>query len=157
MTKLAAEFDLDQALWIIPAGRMKMKTEHLVPLSKQSLALLLEIRAIAGGSRYVFPGRNSNKPISNNTMLFALYRLGYKGKMTGHGFRAVASTILNETGHFKSDVIERQLAHCERNEVRGAYNRAEYLPERKRMMQYWGDYLDKLKASAEVIPIRKGA
>ena len=152
-----AEFDPDEALWSIPAGRMKMKTEHLVPLSKQSLAILSELRVIAGESRYVFPGRNSNKPISNNTMLFALYRLGYKGKMTGHGFRAVASTILNETGHFKPDVIERQLAHCERNEVRGAYNRAEYLPERKRMMQYWGDYLDKLKAGAKVIPINKGA
>jgi integrase len=147
------EFDLDQALWIIPAGRMKMKTEHLVPLSKQSLALLLEIRAIAGGSRYVFPGRNSNKPISNNTMLFALYRMGYKGKMTGHGFRAVASTILNETGNFKPDVIERQLAHCERNEVRGAYNRAEYLPERKRMMQCWADYLNSIEAGAKIIPM----
>jgi integrase len=137
-----AECDLDQALWSIPAGRMKMKTEHLVPLSRQALAILPELKAIAGGSRFVFPGRNPNKPISNNTMLFALYRLGYKGKMTGHGFRAVASTILNETGHFKPDVIERQLAHCERNEVRGAYNCAEYLPERKRMMQYWADYLE---------------
>ena len=151
------EFDLDEAVWSIPAGRMKMKTEHLVPLSRQSLAILPELRAIAGSSRFVFPGRNGNKPISNNTMLFALYRLGYKGRMTGHGFRAVASTILNETGNFKPDVIERQLAHCERNEVRGAYNRAEYLPARKRMMQYWGDYLDKLNACADVIPIRKGA
>ncbi len=151
------EFDLDQALWSIPAGRMKMKTEHLVPLSSQSLTILSELRSLAGSSRFVFPGRNSNKPISNNTMLFALYRLGYKGRMTGHGFRAVASTILNETGNFKPDVIERQLAHCERNEVRGAYNRAEYLPARKRMMQYWGDYLDKLNACADVIPIRKGA
>jgi integrase len=140
------EFDLDQALWSIPAGRMKMKTEHLVPLSSQSLTILSELRSLAGSSRFVFPGRNSNKPISNNTMLFALYRLGYKGRMTGHGFRAVASTILNETGNFKPDVIERQLAHCERNEVRGAYNRAEYLPARKRMMQCWGDYLDKLNA-----------
>jgi integrase len=148
-----AEFDLDEALWSIPAGRMKMKTEHLVPLSKQSLAILSELRVIAGESRYVFPGRNSNKPISNNTMLFALYRLGYKGKMTGHGFRAVASTILHETGHFKPDVIERQLAHCERNEVRGAYNRAEYLPERKRMMQNWGDYLDSIAAGAKIIPM----
>ena len=152
-----AEFDLDQALWSIPARRMKMKTEHLVPLTMQALAILADLREIASGSRYVFPGRHGNKPISNNTMLFALYRLGYKGKMTGHGFRAVASTILNETGHFKPDVIERQLAHCERNEVRGAYNRAEYLPERKRMMRYWGDYLDKLNACADVIPIRKGA
>jgi integrase len=152
-----AEFDLDEALWSIPAGRMKMKTEHLVPLSRQTLAILTELKAIAGVSRYVFPGRNGNKPISNNTMLFALYRLGYKGKMTGHGFRAAASTVLNETGHFKPDVIERQLAHCERNEVRGAYNRAEYLPERNRMMQYRSDHLDKLKAGAGVIPIRKGA
>jgi len=135
------EFDLENTLWIIPAGRMKMKTEHVVPLSRQALAILVVLKEISGSSRYVFPGRNRDKPISNNTMLFALYRLGYKGKMTGHGFRAVASTILNETG-FNSDVIERQLAHCERNEIRGAYNRAEYLPERKRMMQHWADYLD---------------
>jgi integrase len=147
-----AEFDLDQALWSIPAGRMKMKTEHIVPLSRQSLAILPELKAIAGISRFVLPGRNSNKPISNNTMLFALYRLGYKGKMTGHGFRAVASTILNETGYFKPDVIERQLAHCERNEVRGAYNRAEYLPERKRMMQYWANYLNSIQYGTKIIP-----
>ncbi len=89
-------------------------------------------------------------------MLFALYRMGYKGKMTGHGFRSVASTLLNEIG-FTPDAIERQLVHCERNEVRGAYNRAEYLPERKRMMQHWADYLDKLKAGAEVIPLHKKA
>jgi integrase len=147
-----SEFDLDNALWIIPAGRMKMKAEHVVPLARQALAILAELKEISCGSRFVFPGRNRDKPISNNTMLFALYRLGYKGKMTGHGFRAVASTILNETG-FKPDVIERQLAHCERNEVRGAYNRAEYLPERKKMMQQWADYLDKLKAGAEIIPL----
>jgi integrase len=89
-------------------------------------------------------------------MLFALYRLGYKGKMTGHGFRAVASTILNEAG-FKPDVIERQLAHCERNAVRGAYNRAEYLPERERMMQHWADYLDSIEAGAKVIPLHGDA
>lgn len=147
-----AEFDLNNALWIIPAGRMKMKAEHVVPLSLQALAILAELKEIASGSRFVFPGRNRDKPISNNTMLFALYRLGYKGKMTGHGFRAVASTILNETG-FNPDVIERQLAHCERNEVRGAYNRAEYLPERKRMMQHWADYLDGLARGADVLPL----
>lgn len=152
-----AEFDLHKALWMIPAGRMKMKTEHIVPLTRQALDLLTELKELSNGSRYVFPGKHSNKPISNNTMLFALYRLGYKGKMTGHGFRAVASTILNETGHFKPDVIERQLAHCERNEVRGAYNRAEYLPERKRMMQYWADYLDSIEVGAKVIPITRGA
>lgn len=146
------EFDLNNALWIIPAGRMKMKAEHIVPLSRQALAMLAELKEISSGSRFVFPGRNRDKPISNNTMLFALYRLGYKGKMTGHGFRAIASTILNETG-FNSDVIERQLAHCERNEVRGAYNRAEYLVERKRMMQHWADYLDGLVSGADVIPL----
>jgi integrase len=150
------EFDLDNALWIIPAGRMKMKAEHVVPLARQALAILAELKEISGGSRFVFPGRNRDKPISNNTMLFALYRMGYKGKMTGHGFRAVASTILNETG-FKPDVIERQLAHCERNEVRGVYNRAEYLPERKKMMQHWADYLDSIEAGAKVIPLHGNA
>ena len=144
------EFDLDNAIWAIPASRMKMKTEHLVPLARQSLEILEQLKAISGDSRYVFPGRNPEKSISNNTMLFALYRLGYKGKMTGHGFRAVASTILNETG-FNPDVIERQLAHCERNEVRGAYNRAEYLKERSAMMQHWADYLDSIEAGAKVI------
>lgn len=129
------EFDLDQGIWVVPAARMKMKTEHVVPLSRQAIAILEELKALGGGSRFVFPGRNRDKPISNDTMLFALYRLGYKGKMTGHGFRAVASTMLNEQGKYRADVIERQLAHCERNDVRGAYNRAEYLPERTKMMQ----------------------
>lgn len=138
------EFDLDNAVWTIPADRMKMKTEHLVPLSHQSIALLKEQKAISGTSRFVFPGRNPAVPMSNNTMLFALYRLGFKGRMSGHGFRAVASTILNESGLWSADAIERQLAHCERNAVRGAYNRAEYLPERKRMMQWWSDQLDSL-------------
>jgi integrase len=151
-----AEFDLNNALWIVPAVRMKMKTEHVVPLSRQGLAILTELKEISGGSRYVFPGRNRDKPISNNTMLYALYRLGYKDKMTGHGFRAVASTILNEAG-FKPDVIERQLAHCERNQVRGAYNRAEYLSERKRMMQHWANYLDSVEAGAKIIPMQGGA
>ncbi|ARO88831.1 integrase [Nitrosospira lacus] len=152
-----AEFDLNNALWIIPAGRMKMKAEHIVPLSGQALAMLVELKEISGGSRLVFPGRNRDKPISNNTMLFALYRLGYKGKMTGHGFRAVASTILNETG-FNPDVIERQLAHCERNEVRGAYNRAEYLSERKRMMQAWADLIDQMaKGENKVTSIKWAA
>lgn len=150
------EFDLNNALWIIPAWRMKMKAEHVVPLSRQAVLILSELKEISGSSRFVFPGRNRDKPISNNTMLFALYRLGYKGKMTGHGFRAVASTILNETG-FSPDVIERQLAHCERNEVRGAYNRAEYLPERKRMMQHWADCLESAEAGAKVIALHDNA
>lgn len=146
------ELDLDNALWIIPAERMKMRTQHVVPLCSQSLRILSELRLIAGKSIYVLPGRNPAKPISNNTMLFALYRLGFKGKMTGHGFRAVASTVLNETG-FRGDVIEIQLAHCERNEIRGAYNRALYLAERKTMMQWWGDYLEGVAAGAKVIPL----
>lgn len=146
------EFDLDHALWIIPAQRMKMKTEHVVPLSRQAISKLQELKELSRGSRFVFPGRSRDKPISNNTLLFALYRLGYKGKMTGHGFRAVASTILNETG-FNPDVIERQLAHCERNEVRGAYNRAEYLNDRKRMMQHWSDYLQSIEEGAKVVPL----
>ena len=150
------EFDIDAAIWAVPAARMKMKTEHLVPLSKQAIAILKELKIIGGGSRFVFPGRNRDRPISNNTMLYALYRLGYKGKMTGHGFRAVASTMLNEKG-FRADVIERQLAHSEQDDVRGAYNRAEDLPERKKMMQQWADQLDKLRAGADVIPLYGGA
>ncbi len=138
-----SEIDLDKALWTIPANRMKMKTEHVVPLAKQTLAVLEQVRVVAGKSNYLFPGVNPRKTMSNNTMLFALYRLGYKGKMTGHGFRAVASTILNEQG-YRSDVIERQLAHIERNAVRAAYNRAEYLPERQKMMQDWADMLSSL-------------
>ncbi|MEK6686111.1 MAG: integrase arm-type DNA-binding domain-containing protein [Pseudomonadota bacterium] len=147
------EFDLNNALWIVPATRMKMRNEHAVPLTRQTIDILTELKSIAGESRYLLPGRNPNKPISNNTLLFTLYRLGYKGKMTGHGFRAVASTALNESGLFSPDAIERQLAHGERNEVRGAYNRAEYLPERKRIMTWWSDHLEALEKGAEVIPL----
>jgi len=152
-----SEFDMDAGIWVVPAARMKMKTEHLVPLSTQAIAILEELKQIGGGSRFVFPGRNRDKPISNNTLLFALYRLGYKGRMTGHGFRAVASTILNEMGSFRPDVIERQLAHSERNEVRGAYNRAEYLPERKKMMQTWAKHVEALRQGAKIIPLHGNA
>lgn len=148
------EFDLNAQNWVVPATRMKMKAEHIVPLSRQALAILEQLKEIGGGSRFVFPGRNRDRPISNNTMLFALYRLGYKGKMTGHGFRSVSSTILNEKG-FRSDVIERQLAHSERNEVRGAYNRAQYLPERSKMMQEWADFLDVIVSGAKILPFKK--
>ena len=150
-----SEFDMDARIWTVPAGRMKMKLEHLVPLSAEALAILSELKDIGGGSRFVFPGRSRDKPISNNTLLFALYRLGFKGKMTGHGFRAVASTILNEMGKFRSDVIEKQLAHGEPNEVRSAYNRAEYLPERKKMMQIWATHINQLRKSATVISITR--
>ncbi len=151
-----SEIDLAGAMWIVPAERMKMKAQHVVPLSRKAVEALRELESIGGGSRYVFPGRNIDKPISNNTVLFALYRMGYKGKMTGHGFRGVASTILNESG-FHADVIERQLAHAERNDIRRAYNRAAYLPERVAMMQRWSDMLDAMKRGAQVIPLQRKA
>jgi integrase len=138
--------DAANPTWVIPATRMKMKREHLVPLSRQAVAVLRKLKPISAGSRYVLPGRNPDKPISNNTLLFALYRLGYKGRMTGHGFRAVASSALHEAG-FRSDVIERQLAHADENEVRAAYNRAEYLPERRNLMQRWAETLDAIQTS----------
>jgi integrase len=150
------EFELNgkTPTWIVPADRMKMRTEHVVPLSKQAVGVLNELRTLAGESRYIVPGRNPDKSISDNTLLYALYRLGYKGRQTGHGFRAIASTLLNEAG-FRADVIERQLAHCERNDVRGAYNRAEYLPERRAMMQQYADMLDALARGARVIPLQR--
>jgi integrase len=155
------EFSSDARLWTVPAGRMKMKQEHLVPLSRQAIAVLDELRSLNGTYRYAFAGRNSRQCMSNNTLLYALYRLGYRSRMTGHGFRSVASTILNEarkqTGErlFHEDWIERQLAHGEQNKVRGAYNRAEHLPERRDMMQWWADYLDRLRGS-NVIQARFG-
>lgn len=142
--------------WEVPAERMKMKNAHLVPLAPQAVAMLHELCALAGESRYVLPGRNPDKPISNNTLLFALYRLGYKGKMTGHGFRAVASSALNEAG-WRPDVIERQLAHKEPNKIRAAYNRTEYLPERRKMMAAWADMVDALANSDNVVRIKRRA
>ena len=139
---LWAEINMDKAEWRIPAERMKMRDPHIVPLSKQAIVVLNELKPITGHWDHVFP--NQHRPIgkmSENTILYALYRMGYHGKSTGHGFRATASTILNEHG-FAPDVIERQLAHLERNGVRAAYNHAQYLPERRKMMQWWADYLD---------------
>ncbi|MGV2336351.1 MAG UNVERIFIED_CONTAM: site-specific integrase [Planctomycetaceae bacterium] len=137
-----SEIDFDKAEWRIPAERMKMKDVHIVPLARQTVALLGEIKELTGQWRYVFP--NQRKPsaiMSENTMLYALYRMGYHSRATGHGFRSTASTILNENG-FARDVIERQLAHSERDKVRAAYNYAQYLPERRKMMQWWADFLD---------------
>ncbi len=136
------EIDFDKAEWRIPAERMKMREQHIVPLSKQAVAVLKELKSLTGQWSYVFA--NQHKPsgfMSENTMLYALYRMGYHSKATGHGFRATASTILNEHG-YEPSVIERQLAHAERNEVRAAYNHAQYLPERRKMMQWWADHLD---------------
>lgn len=132
----------EKAEWRIPAERMKMREEHIVPLSKQAIAVLHELQQHSGTRQFIFPSEtNPATFMSENTMLYALYRMGYRHKATGHGFRSTASTILNEHG-FRPDVIERQLAHGERNKVRAAYNHAQYLPERREMMQWWADYLD---------------
>jgi integrase len=140
-----SEFDMDNATWVIPAERMKMRVSHHVPLSRQALRVLADVKALTGNSRWVFPNeRNPRKPMSENTMLYALYRMGYHGRATGHGFRTSASTMLNEVLRYNEDVVERQLAHKESNKVREAYNRAKYLPERREMMQRWADYLDEL-------------
>jgi integrase len=149
-----AEIDFEAAEWRIPAGKMKAGVLHIVPLSRQALAILREIYPLTGHGRYIFPNpRTDARPMSNNTVNAALRRLGYnKEEMTGHGFRSMASTLLNEQG-WNRDAIERQLAHAERNSVRASYNYAEYLPERRKMMQAWADYLDGLKAGAKIVPI----
>ncbi len=145
------EFDLEQRLWRIPAERMKMKAEHLVPLSDQVLEILDQLRPISGSGELVFPlQHNPRKIMSENTLLYAMYRMGYHGRATVHGFRATASTILNESG-FSPDAIERQLAHCEKNKVRAAYHRAEYLEERRRMMQWWSNFLDIQREGGNVV------
>ncbi|QTL03431.1 integrase arm-type DNA-binding domain-containing protein [Aquabacter sp. L1I39] len=134
--------DGEEPLWRIPAHRMKMRFEHLVPLAPQAVEVLNELRPLCGRSPHLFPSPSKEGFMSNNTMLFAMYRMGYHGRATVHGFRGVASTWLNEAG-FHPDWIERQLAHDERNEVRGAYNSAQYLAGRRQMMRDWADYLDR--------------
>lgn len=149
------EIDLDASEWRIAARRMKMRRPHLVPLARQAVDILREIEPLTGRGRYVFPSpRSTLRPLSDNAITAALRRIGYTGEqMSWHGFRAMASTLLNETG-YPPDVIELQLAHQERNEVRAAYNRAQRLDERRKMMQAWADYLDGLRAGANVTPIR---
>lgn len=138
------EFNFDTKEWHIPAPRMKMRQKHIVPLSSQAMEILKEVQKLNGNKKYLFTSQtNPNKPISENTMLYAVYRLGYHSRTTVHGFRATASTILNEKG-FNRDHIERQLAHSESNSVRASYNHADYLPQRQEMVQWWADYLDKL-------------
>jgi integrase len=149
-----SEIDLDAAEWRIPAERMKMRDPHIVPLSRQAIKVLQELRASAGQSPFVFPSPGAERFMSNNTMLYALYRMGYHKRATVHGFRALASTTLNEMG-FEPDWIERQLAHDERNKVRAAYNHAMHLPERRQMMQHWADYLDGLMESGKVIAFQR--
>ena len=151
------EFDFDAAEWRIPSHKMKMREEHIVPLSSQTVTILTALQPLTGRGRYCFPSiRTPSKPMSENTVNAALRALGFdKDTMTGHGFRAMASTRLNELG-WQPDVIERQLAHGERNKVRAAYNRAQYLPDRRTMMQAWADYLDQLRSGTDkVVPIKR--
>lgn len=133
--------EIEGDLWIIPAGKMKRRREHLVPLSVQALAVLEKLRARSRGSVYVFPGEHrQDRPMSENAVLYLLHRMGYKGRMTGHGWRAVGSTWAND-GAYNADAIERQLAHVPADETRAAYNRAAYLPQRRVMLQAWADWL----------------
>jgi len=149
-----AEFDLDAARWDIPAERMKMKAPHIVPLSPQAIDVLKTLQTITGGRELLFPGeRDHSKPMSNNTILGALARMGYKHRMTGHGFRGIASTVLHEH-EFDHAYIEMQLAHAERNEVSAAYNHAQYLKQRADMMAWWGNYLESV-GKGNVLPLRK--
>jgi integrase len=145
------EFDFDGATWIIPAERMKMRQAHIVPLSKQVLAILAEIREQNPRRAYVFPSQtNPQSHMSNNTILFALGRMGYRGKATGHGFRALAMSTIKEKLSYRHEVVDRQLAHAHRNTVDAAYDRAKFLDERKVMMQEWADYLEAV-ANGKVI------
>ncbi len=140
------EIDFDKAEWRIPPERMKKRKPHLVPLSRQALEVLKQVHRLSGQDKCAFPNsRNPLKQMSENTILYALYRMGYHSRATGHGFRSTASTILYENG-FRSEVIETQLAHIDKNKVRAAYNHAQYLPERREMMQWWADYLDQMAA-----------
>ncbi len=149
-----SEFDMELARWDIPAERMKMRTPHIVPLARQSLEVLSLLRALSGHSEWLFPGdRDAAKQMSNNTILKALERMGYKGTMTGHGFRGLASTILHERGCVH-DHIELQLAHAPRNAVSAAYNHALYLEPRAKMMQDWADFLENTQRGAKVLPFR---
>lgn len=150
------EIDFEKAEWHIPAAKMKLRQPHIVPLSKQSIEILSEIKPLTGSGVYVFHGRTSNRPMSNNAILAALRNMGYTAEqMTPHGFRAMARTILDEVLQVRVDLIEAQLAHRVLDVLGRAYNRTTHLSERKRMMQTWADYLDGLRQGAKVLPLRK--
>lgn len=153
------EFNFKEAVWSIPAGRMKMRKPHSVPLSRQAIALLKELQEITGNTKLLFPGNRSVlRPISENTLNAALRRMGYtKEQATAHGFRGTASTLLNESGKFSPDAIERALAHQDANEIRRSYNHGAYWDERVRMAQWWADYLDTLRKGADIIAFRAKA
>ena len=149
------EFDFEKAEWNIPASRMKMNEPHLVPLSPQAVSILKELQSYTGDSKYVFPNlRNNTRPMSNMAMLSALRSMGYaKDEMTAHGFRAMARTILDQVLGFRPDIIEHQLAHAVRDPLGRAYNRTTHLPERRKMMLQWADYLDEIKEGGKIIPL----
>ncbi len=150
------ELDFEKAEWHIPAHKMKLRQPHIVPLSTQSLEILNEIKPLTGGGVYVFHGRTSNRPMSNNAILAALRNMGYTAEqMTPHGFRAMARTILDEVLQVRVDLIEAQLAHRVIDVLGRAYNRTTHLNERRKMMQTWADYLDQLKVGAKILPFRK--
>ncbi|KGH31354.1 tyrosine-type recombinase/integrase [Comamonas testosteroni] len=150
------EVDMDAAMWTIPAERMKMRQEHRIPLSSQALELLQSMHTLSGGRELIFPSPfYPSKPLSENTFNSAMARMGYKNLATAHGFRALFSTVANETG-WRPDVIERQLAHKERNEVRAAYHRSTYMAERTKLLQWWADYLEGCK-TGKVLHLRQRA
>lgn len=151
-----SEIDLDSGVWAIPSDRTKMRREHRVPLAEQAIAIFRELQEITGGGRLVFPSiRSTQRPMSENTLNGALRRLGYsKEQVSSHGFRATASTLLNESGLWAPDVIERQLAHIDANAVRRAYARGDHWAERVKMMTWWADYLDETRKLGEVVPLR---
>jgi integrase len=153
-----SEIDLEGAVWRIPAAKMKGRQEHAVPLARQSIAILRQAQELTGDGQFVFPSiRSPRNPMSENTINAALRRLGFgKDEMTAHGFRAMASTLLNESGKWSSDAIERALAHKDKDHVRAAYHRGAHWLERVEMAQWWADYLDGLRTGGEVVPLRKG-
>jgi integrase len=148
-----SEINFEAKEWHIPGEKMKMREKHIVPLARQAIAIFQELRCLTGDGKYVFPSiRTATRPMSECTVLGALRRLGYtKDEMTGHGFRSMTCTILNEQG-WNRDAIERQLAHAERNSIRAAFNYAEHLIERRKMMQEWANYLESLAVTGRVIP-----
>jgi integrase len=149
-----SEFDFDDNIWRLPATKMKMSRDHIIPLSRQALSILNDMKIYSGDGKYVFPSPTKGKAVhGQSSIVNALRRIGYTtDQMCAHGFRAMASTLLNELG-YPPEVIERQLAHVDRNKVRAAYNRAEYLPERRKMMQDWADYCDSLRERARAMEI----
>jgi integrase len=153
-----SELDLDMSIWTIPAERMKQRHAHTVPLSRQSVQILTDMQRLTGNGLFAFPSiRTRERPMSENTVNGALRRLGYAGsEMTAHGFRSTASTLLNESGKWNPDAIERALSHAERNQIRAAYNRGSYWAERVEMAQWWSDYLDGLKDGAKILPFDHG-